>query len=187
MCPCRPALGGSKRPNQWGEGAHVDRALLGTHTHSTPPSQWPSRVVVRWSLAGLLDSRGRPSSTGSVLCLVTRRISHPFPGLSPLGFRPRYYCLPHSPNEVLGFGLLATNFKPTLTSPYSGSQGNLQSIIQRRTAANRGLTMCNAKHLMQETQWCCRSFNSYKELGTLALNLTILHSGTNDHTQWKAQ
>ena len=57
-CPCGPALGGSKRPDQWGEGAHVDRVLSGSHTHSTPPSQRSSRVVVRWGLAGLLDSGG---------------------------------------------------------------------------------------------------------------------------------
>ena len=147
----------------------------------TPPSQWPSRVVVRWSLAGLLDLRGRPSSAGAVLRLVTCKISHPFPGLSPLGFRPRYCCLPHSPNEVLGFGLLATNFKPMLTSPYAGSLKNLQSIVQRRTATNRGLTLCNAKQPMQKTQWCSRRATACNALGTLALNHIILHSGTNDH------
>ena len=38
-CPCGPALGGSKRPDQWGEGAHIDRVLSGSHTHSTPPAK----------------------------------------------------------------------------------------------------------------------------------------------------
>ena len=127
-CPCGPALGGSKRPDQWGEGAHVDRVLSGSHTHSTPPSQRSPRVVVRWGLAGLLDSVGCPSSVGSVLRLVTRRISHPFPGLSPLGSHPRYCCLPRSPSEVLGPGLLATNLKPPLTSPFASRLKNLQPI-----------------------------------------------------------
>ena len=169
-CPCGPALGGSKRPDQWGEGAHVDRVLSGSHTHSTPPSQRSSRVVVRWGLAGLLDSMGRPSSAGSVLRLVTRRISHPFPGLSPLGSRPRYCCLPRSPSEVLGPGLLATNLKPTLTSPFAGSQNNLQSIVQRRNTANRGLTNCNAKQPMRRMHWCSHRFTSCNALGTLQLN-----------------
>ena len=111
----------------------------------------------------------------------------PFPGLSPLGFRPGYYCLPHSPNEVLGLVLLTTNFKPTLTSPYAGSQNNLQPIVQRRKNANKGLTIDNAMQPMQETQWCTRRATSCNALGTLALNHTILHSGTNDHTYWKAQ
>ena len=144
-------------------------------------------MVVRWNLAGLLDSRGRPSSAGSVLRLVTRRISRPFLGLSPLGLRPRCCCLLHSPNEVLGLGLLATNFTPTLTSPYAGSQNNLQLIVQRRKNASRGLTIDNAMQPMQETQWCNRRATSCNVLGTLALNHTILHSGTNDHTYWKAQ
>ena len=62
--------------------------------------------------------RGRPSSAGAVLRLGTRRISHPFLGLSPLGFRSPYCCLPHSQCVVLGPGLRATNFTPTLTSPF---------------------------------------------------------------------
>ena len=62
--------------------------------------------------------RGRPSSAGAVLRLGTRRISHPFPGLSPLGFRSPYCCLPHSQCVVLGPGLRATNFTPTLTAPF---------------------------------------------------------------------
>ena len=103
--------------------------------------------------------------------------------LSPLGFRPRYCCLPHRPNEVLGLGLLARNLNPTLTSPYTGSQNNLQSIVQRRTDAIRGLTKCKAKQPMQETQWCYCKATSCNELGTLALNHTILRFGTNDHTQ----
>ena len=113
---------------------------------------------------------GRPSSAGSVLRLVTRRISHPFRGLSPLGSRPRYCCLPRSPSEVLGPDLLATNLKPTLTSPFAGSQNNLQSIVQMRTTANRGLISCNAKHTMQRMHWCSRRFTSCNVLGTLQLN-----------------
>ena len=113
--------------------------------------------------------KGCLSTTGSVLCLVTRKISHPFPGLSPLGFCPRYCCLPRSPNEVLGPGLLATNFNPTLTSLFAGSHNNLQSIVQKWRNANRGLTRCNAKPPMQETQWCWQTFTSCNALGTLAL------------------
>ena len=143
-------------------------------------------MVVRWSLAGLLYLRGRPSFAGFVLRLVTRKISHPFLSLSPLGSRPRYCCLPRSPNEVLGPDLLAMNFKPTLTSPFAGHK-NLQSIVQRRGNANRGLTLYNAKQPMQETRWCYRKFTSYKELGTLALNRTMLHSRTNDHKQKRSQ
>ena len=171
-CPCGPALGGSKRPDQWGEGAHIDRVLSGSHTHSTPPSQRSPRVVVHWGLAGLLDSVGRPSSAGSVLRLVTRRISHPLPGLSPLGSHPRYCCLPRSLSEVLGPGLLATNLKPTLTSPFAGSQNNLQSIVQRRNTANRGLTNCNAKQPMRRMHWCSHRFTSCNATGHPAAQFT---------------
>ena len=113
---------------------------------------------------------GRPSSAGSVLRLVTRRISHPFPGLSPLGSRPRYRCLPRSPSEVLGPGLLATNLKPPLTSPFAGRLTNLQPIVQRRNTANRGLTNCNGKQPMHRMHWCSRKFTSCNVLGALQLN-----------------
>ena len=130
---------------------------------------------------------GRPSSAGSVLRLVTRRISHPFPGLSPLGSRPRYCCLPHSPSEVLGLGLLATNLKPTLTSPFAGSLRNLQSFVQRRTTANRGLTLCNAQHTMQRMHWCRQNFTLAMHWAPCSSYHTILRLGTIDHTERKVQ
>ena len=122
-----------------------------------------------------------------MLRLVTLRISRPFPGLSPLGFRPRHCCLPHSP----------------ICSPWTWPSGyeshahtdlpshlwskTLQSIVQRRTDANRGLTMLNAKQPLQETQWCYPKFTSCKETSTMALNRTMQSFVTNDHMQKEAQ
>ena len=63
----------------------------------------------------------------------------------------------------------------------------LQSNAQVHTKVNKSLTELNAKQAMQGRQWCYHRFTSCTETGTLALNLTMLHTGANDHMLEKLQ
>ena len=120
------------------------RAHEEPHTHSVPPSRWPSRVVVRWRLAGVGPKYLGglpPSSAGSMLCSVPLGISHQQVGLSPLGFLAPHCCLPYSIGVALGLGLLATNLSPRQPLQALVVGRHHYQTARDKAHSTRGLTM----------------------------------------------